>query len=143
MRSIFILFFILTATLYSAQNTVTCPRNKKVDLLIDKATAMDKKGESQKSIQIFQNAALLAKKSNCRESELMAQKGIMLCYARLYQYKKALAVSKTVEEIALRLKDYKILSSVFSVPSPLIPFVLLPHIHIVPSSLTAILDCSV
>ncbi|MDN5627904.1 MAG: hypothetical protein L0G16_08070 [Weeksellaceae bacterium] len=44
----------------------------------------------------------------------MAQKGIMLCYARLYQYKKALAVSKTVEEIALRLKDYKILSSVFS-----------------------------
>jgi len=108
----FILFFISYQVVIS--QTLICPENKKVEVLIDKAIALKKVGEPKQSIAILQQAVALSKSAGCLRGELISYRNLMLQYAHIYDYKKAIEVSKEVERIAFKIKDYPVLSTLYT-----------------------------
>ncbi|GAB3415609.1 helix-turn-helix domain-containing protein [Niabella aquatica] len=111
-NSIAFIFLFLGSTAIS--QTILCPQNKEVDQLIDKGIGYTKAGEPEKGIEVLTKAINISKSSDCRHGELSARKNLMLLYAQAYNYKKALEISEEAEKIAQQLKDYPVLSTLYT-----------------------------
>lgn len=110
----FIFFVFLFLNFKAVSQNITCPENKQVDVLIDKAIEFNKAGESEKTIKVLQEAISLSRLADCQLAELICYKNLMLQYAQIYDYKKALEISKKAEKIALELKNYSNLSTLYT-----------------------------
>ena len=94
--------------------TILCPENKEIDALVDKAITLSKvEGGSKTAIINLQKGIALSKSAGCLKGEMVCNKNLMLLYSKLSEYNKALEISKEVEKLALELKDYKSLSTLY------------------------------
>lgn len=110
----FIFFVFWFLSFKTVSQNITCLENKQVDVLIDKAIEFNKAGESEKTIKVLQEAISLSRLADCQLAELICYKNLMLQYAQIYDYKKALEISKKAEKIALELKNYSNLSTLYT-----------------------------
>jgi len=108
---ILLLFFI-----FQISNTypATCPQNKEIDILYQKAISLGKAGKTQESITILQRVIHLSKSIGCLQHELNGNDKLMRQYAKLHEYQKALHISTEVERLAFLLKDYRQLSILYT-----------------------------
>ncbi|CAM3144719.1 hypothetical protein DRF59_12580 [Chryseobacterium flavum] len=109
---IFLLFFFSFST--ASAETILCPGNEKIDQLIDKAIAVNGDGKNKEALGLLQQANDLAKAVGCEKGELNTLKNIMLVYSHMYDYKKALAISNQVRDLAIRQKNYITLSTLYN-----------------------------
>jgi len=113
-----ILFFI-SGQLAFSQATILCPENKEIDVLIDKAITSGRAGDSKTAIKDLQKGIKLSKSAGCLKGEMASNRNLMVLYSHIAKYEKSLEIAKETERLAIQLRDYKVLVTVYSTKASL------------------------
>lgn len=114
-----LILFLISGQISFSQTTILCPENKEIDALIDKAITSGRTGDSKTAIKDLQKGIALSKSVGCLKGEMASNRSLMLLYSHIAKYEKSLEMAEETERLAIQLRDYKVLFTVYSTKATL------------------------
>lgn len=115
----FLILFLISGQIAFSQTIILCPENKEIDVLIDKAIASGRAGDSKTAIENLQKGIAQSKSAGCLKGEMISNRNLMVLYSHIAKYEKSLKIAKETERLAIQLRDYKVLVTVYSTKATL------------------------